>query len=121
MTLTTTDHKPAKPLWKRALSWVGVIAFTLILLFCIAYVLLWGGFDFGKKRLSFTESCGDYRLLYYLTEKGNGHIDYVDKSGKVYGQYPMTPQTDSSAIWDKDCKGIWLGIGDGAKRLEALK
>jgi hypothetical protein len=118
--VTTSTSKKRR--WLKVFIWVFSLLVVLpVVLFCAGYVLLWGNFDFGEERLTDTTKCGDYRLHYYLTEKGNGHVDFAHKSGKVYGKFPMKPQTETRPIWDEDCKGVRLGIGDDSMRFEVPK
>ena len=106
--------------WLRILFWgIGLFIVLPVLLFCLWYVWLWGNFDFGEEKLKTTLSCGDYRLLYYTTENGNGRVDYAHKSGKVYGQFPLKNLTETEPMWDADCKGVRIGTGDYATHLKA--
>lgn len=118
-----TSSLPTKPRWKRILLWCLGLSIGLPVIVILGWYLYWfsGFFDLGRERLSFTEPCGDYRLNYYLTEKGNGRIEYAHKSGEVYGKYPMTPQTEPAPIWDADCKGVKLGVADYSKYFKATK
>ena len=112
-----------KRTWLKVFLWgLGLLIFLMALLFGAFYIWLSSGnFDISKEKLTKTLSCGDYRLLYYTTKNGKGHVDYADKSGKVYAQYPLNKLTEADPIWDADCKGIRIGTGDYATRIEIPK
>jgi len=114
---STTSAVPKKRrivLWGIALS----IVFAATLL---SWVIALNGFDLSPKKLTLTESCGDYRLFYYLRENGSGHVDFADKRGKIYGTFKLASNTETSPIWDSDCKGVIVGIGDNSKHFKVTK
>ena len=122
MKTISSPTQPIKPRWKRILLWfVGLFVVLPVILFCTWYVFYWGNFDFGREKLTYTDSCGDYRLLYYLTENGNGHVEYANKTGKIYSKYVIDRQSGVRPIWDEDCKGVTLGIGDSSEYLKVPK
>lgn len=99
--------------WLKIFLWfVGLFVALPTLLFCLWYIWLWGNFDFGEEKFSFATECGDYRLNYYRKDNGVGHVDYAHKSGKVYGKFPLERITETSPLWDDDCKGVTLGAND---------
>ena len=123
MTAAINPSNPNKKRsWLKIFFWsIGLFIILPILLFCLWYVYYWGNFDFGAEKFSFSTKCGDYRLNYYRKDNGVGHVDYAHKSGKVYGTYPIDRNSDIRPIWDEDCKGVMLGIGDGSKQFRVPK
>ena len=109
MKSVSTSFLSTRPRWKRVILWCLGLSIGLPLLVICGWYLFWFSqfFDFGRERLSFTESCRDYRLNHYYTEKGNGHVEFAHKSGKVYGKFSISPQSQALPIWDEDCKGFY--------------
>jgi len=112
----STTSVPPKRLIRVAL-WGTALLIAFAAIFLIWAIAL-NGFDISPKKLTLTESCGDYRLLYYLRENGSGHVDFADKTGKIYGTFELTSNAETSPIWDNDCKGVIVGIGDNSKHFK---
>lgn len=106
---------------RRLLKWILLIVVLPILLFIGWYIAYWGNLDFGKQELISKHACGSsgYQLLEYRSSKGNGHLDFVDKNGKVHGSLKLY---EASYIgpprWDEDCKGVLIGGPNGMEELK---
>ena len=98
-----------------------VLPIALITAWYFAY---WGNLDFGSQELVSRDACGTsgYQLLEYRSSKGNGHLDLVDKNGKVHGSVKLD---EASYIgpprWDDDCKTVRIGGPDGMEELKVSR
>src|SRR5437870_5806609 len=121
-TLTHSVKQSKSNIFKRRILWSALALIgVLTILFSAWYVFVWGRIDLEPQKLVDTTTCGagDYRLLEYRSDVGNGRLDLVDRSGKIFGTFAFSPSAEiGQPRWDDDCKGVRVGSGDDARRLE---
>lgn len=121
MNAPTSTHNH-RPFLKRRITWIALLIVIIpLILFVGWYLAYWGNIDFGPQKLVSKDECrsSGNHLLTYLSAKGNGHIDLVDKTGKVHGSIKLDEASYVGPLhWDDDCKAVRLG---GANGMEELK